>query len=358
MVANSMWDPEWQAAFSLADRAAVEDGRWWEGEPIWVAAERRGLVTASSFWPGSEAEIAGVRPTYWGRYDATAVDEARVDEALGWLDLPAAKRPRLDHALFRRAGRGRPRLRPGVAGDRERRWRTSTRMLARLRAGVAARGLEGSVDWIVVSDHGMTEVDAAAYDRARGLVAVADVAHRRPLGLRSAAAAAGHGGGGPRARSPTPIPTCTWRARARCPSGSTTAPTGASRDARRLGRRRLDDLRHPCRAASGRARRFPRGAHGYDPAERDMHGIFVAAGPSFRRGLATPPLDNVDVYPLLARLLGIPAAPNDGDPRATAGCSSSARPRAGTASLDRARSCPLGFWVTLFSWVNPGTRRQ
>ena len=49
-----------------------------------------------------------------------------------------------------------------------------------------------------------------------------------------------------------------------------------------------------------------------------MHGIFVAAGPSFRKGITTPPLDNVDVYPLLARVLGIPSAPNDGNPAATA----------------------------------------
>ena len=48
-----------------------------------------------------------------------------------------------------------------------------------------------------------------------------------------------------------------------------------------------------------------------------MHGIFVAAGPSFSKGITTPPLDNVDVYPLLARLLGIPAAPNDGNPETT-----------------------------------------
>ena len=62
---------------------------------------------------------------------------------------------------------------------------------------------------------------------------------------------------------------------------------------------------------------FPRGNHGYDPAERDMHGIFIAAGPSFKKGITTPPLDNVDVYPLLTRLLGIPPAPNDGNPKST-----------------------------------------
>ncbi|MEO7794961.1 MAG: alkaline phosphatase family protein, partial [Thermoanaerobaculia bacterium] len=100
IVANSMWDPEWKATFSLADRSTVEDGRWWEGEPIWVGAERRGLVTASSFWPGSESAVGGVRPTYWKRFDSTVSDEARVDEVLGWLDLAPEKRPRLITLYF------------------------------------------------------------------------------------------------------------------------------------------------------------------------------------------------------------------------------------------------------------------
>ena len=66
------------------------------------------------------------------------------------------------------------------------------------------------------------------------------------------------------------------------------------------------------------ARRPPgsRGSHGYDPALPSMQAVFVARGPSFRQGLLLPRFDNVDVYPLLARLTGITAAPNDGDPQA------------------------------------------
>ena len=44
-----------------------------------------------------------------------------------------------------------------------------------------------------------------------------------------------------------------------------------------------------------------------------MAAVFVAHGPAFRRGVAVPTFDSVDVYPLLARLLGVKAAPNDGD---------------------------------------------
>ena len=61
-----------------------------------------------------------------------------------------------------------------------------------------------------------------------------------------------------------------------------------------------------------------RGSHGFDPALPSMRAIFIASGPSFRSGLVVPAINNVDVYPLLASLLGLEPRDNDGDPRALA----------------------------------------
>ena len=44
-----------------------------------------------------------------------------------------------------------------------------------------------------------------------------------------------------------------------------------------------------------------------------MQAIFVAHGPAFRAGAKVPAFPNVDVYPLMTHLLGLPAAANDGD---------------------------------------------
>lgn len=317
IVANSMWDPEWKAAFSLADRSAVEDGRWWEGEPIWVTAERRGLVTASSFWPGSEAAIGGVRPTYWGRYDDTVPDEKRVDEVLAWLDLPAEKRPRLVTLYFDEPdggghafGPNSPQAGAAVAHV--------DALLARLRAGVAARGLDDSVDWIVVSDHGMTPVDAGKSIVLADFVDLAGVAIDdlsvfgllRPQPGTEEAIVRALTGAHPHlhaARKGAMPERLHYRAHRRIPEIVVWADPGWT----------IYGTRADLAAASAKSDP-PRGAHGYDPAERDMHGIFVAAGPSFKKGITTPPLDNVDVYPLLARLLGVPPAPNDGNPASTA----------------------------------------
>jgi hypothetical protein len=64
--------------------------------------------------------------------------------------------------------------------------------------------------------------------------------------------------------------------------------------------------------------RFSLGMHGYDPQVASMHGVFVASGPAFRRDAVVPALDSVDVYNVLARVLGVRPAPNDGNPSVTA----------------------------------------
>jgi predicted AlkP superfamily pyrophosphatase or phosphodiesterase len=66
------------------------------------------------------------------------------------------------------------------------------------------------------------------------------------------------------------------------------------------------------REAIARRPNRTRGSHGYDPALPSMRALFVAHGPAFRRGAVLPAFDNVHVYPLLARLLGVSEAPNDG----------------------------------------------
>jgi predicted AlkP superfamily pyrophosphatase or phosphodiesterase len=55
------------------------------------------------------------------------------------------------------------------------------------------------------------------------------------------------------------------------------------------------------------------GAHGYDPQAPEMAAIFIAHGPAFRSGVTLEMFDNVSVYPLLARLIGITPETNQGD---------------------------------------------
>lgn len=54
------------------------------------------------------------------------------------------------------------------------------------------------------------------------------------------------------------------------------------------------------------------GDHGYEVDNPSMEPIFVAVGPSFQRKFVAENFSNIDVYPLVCQLLGLPPGPNNG----------------------------------------------
>jgi hypothetical protein len=44
-----------------------------------------------------------------------------------------------------------------------------------------------------------------------------------------------------------------------------------------------------------------------------MKALFVATGPDIRAGVTVAPFENVNVYPLIAKILDLPAGQIDGD---------------------------------------------
>ena len=49
-----------------------------------------------------------------------------------------------------------------------------------------------------------------------------------------------------------------------------------------------------------------RGTHGFDPVQfKTMWAIFYAAGPNVRAGAQITPFENVDVFPFMAKILGL-----------------------------------------------------
>src|SRR5687768_8142001 len=91
IIENNIYD--FGTTFSLGKREEVQNSRWWLGEPIWVTAEKQGQRAGAFFFPGTETEIKGVRPTFWKQYEHELPNEQRVDTILSWLDLPLEERP-------------------------------------------------------------------------------------------------------------------------------------------------------------------------------------------------------------------------------------------------------------------------
>ncbi len=308
IVGNTMFDPEFNARFRMSDRGAVEDGRWWGGEPIWVTAERQGQKCGIFFWVGSEAEIAGVRPTYWKRYDSMIPNAERVAQALAWLDLPAAQRPRFVALYFsdadhfgHRHGPDSPEVIKAI--------QELDGTLGSLLQGLETRGIFERVNIIVVADHGMSAtskerviylrdyVDLSAVEVIDGSPAVT----LRPLQnneeeiYRALAHAHPHM---QVYRKDTMPARFHYTRHRRIPPLLCLADDGWTINTR---------------AASDTSRSFwDNGAHGYDNLLPSMRATFIAHGPAFRKGLAAQPFQNIHVYDLIAHILRLQPAPNDG----------------------------------------------
>lgn len=308
IVHNTIHDRETGRIFRLSDRAEVADGRWWGGVPIWARAARAGLRTATLFWHGSEAEIAGQRPHDWLAYDERMLPGERVARVLAWLDRPPPARPHFVTLYFELVdtighadGPRGARLDAAVAAiDRE---------VGRLRAGLAARGLDRIANLVVVSDHGMAATSPRRVARLDRVVAPARIRVRSTGQVVGVDPEPGH-------------EAAVHAALVRGHRGFRCWPRESLPQRFRYGR-------HPrvprivCLADAGwtvvtdaeAAARVRRGgAHGYDPDHPSMRALFIAHGPAFRRATRVPVLEAREVHQVLAGALGIDAGVPAPDP--------------------------------------------
>jgi len=93
IVANSFWDPTREQTYVYSQTQSNSDGSWYSGTPLWVLAEQQGMRSACLFWPGSEAEIQGKRPSYYLHFDDNLDDEKARRAGGCVLKLPPELRP-------------------------------------------------------------------------------------------------------------------------------------------------------------------------------------------------------------------------------------------------------------------------
>ena len=310
IVNNTMYDAQ-LGKFSLGNRKAVSDGRWWaEGMPLWETADRYGLRTATMFWPGSEADIHGRHPDYWKPYDGNVTPTQRVDQILAWLDLPPDRRPSfatlyfdaVDHAGHH-DGPDSPQVDQAL--------RETDQALARLVQGLKQRGLFDHINLIVLADHGMASVPlehSVLIERELNLDDVQVVSLGILAGFNPKP---GHDFAAIEAKLERPHPHMRCWDKARVP-----ARLAYGHNPRVPQLLCLADVGWRITTAdylASHAGHVSLGEHGYDNAAPQMRALFVAHGPAFRDGVTVPSFPNVDVYPLMVHLLGLPPQPSDGD---------------------------------------------
>lgn len=308
IVNNTMRDTA-LGKFTTANRDAVRDGRWWaQAEPIWITAQRHGLRTATLFWPGSEAEIHGAWADHWFAFDDALTSRQRVDKLLSWIDEPGPK-PVFDTLYFDAVDHAGHEYGPDSA-ELDAALREVDDALGYLVAQLRRRGLYETTNLIVLSDHGMADVprgNIVFADEETDLDALAEVSYgvvatfdAKP-GVDSTHAVA-------RLLGPHAHMHCyrkgdlparlDYGKNPRVPDFVCLADTGWSITSHKV--------------LAERTTPMSRGEHGYDNLDPSMRALFVARGPAFRPGSRIAPFPNVDVYPLLAHLLGLQPLPNDG----------------------------------------------
>ncbi len=293
------------------------ESRWWGGEPIWVTAEKQNVRTAAMFWLGSEAKIKGKRPTHWTPYEHNKPHKERVDKILSWLALPEAERPRLLTLYFSDVDSAMHRYGPETPEEGNAILKVDN-SIADLRAGIAELGLTDQVNLVVVSDHGMTKVDPDF------IVYLDDY-----IDLDKVFVPAFHSKDGPRGGPFTHLFVKD--------DGDVDVIYNKLKDAdRRIKVYKRADIPKEwhlnnndrtgdifvvtdeggmifARSLKSVYRYPPTGMHGYDRFAQDMQASFIAAGPSFKKGIKAKPIENVEVYGIVARALGIKPAKTDGN---------------------------------------------
>ena len=315
IVENSVFDTSTGVTFSMSNREEVQNGRWWLGEPIWITAEKQGQKTAPFFWPGSEAKISGISPTYWKPYDGQVSDDSRVDQVLSWLDLPLGKRPTFLTLYFSDVDNAGHEFSPDSSETRDAVLKVDGEVV-RLVAGLKSRGIFSQVNLIIVSDHGMATQDPKntiildeLFDTrlAEKILWTAEITSIFPKeGKEDAIFNMLKAKLPPQARvyRKTEMP-----ARFHYSNSPRIAPLLVLPDEgwTLTTRERFEEAK-----AKGRSNGL-RGGHGYDNALTSMRAIFIAHGSAFKKGVVLEPFENVQVYNVMARILGLKPAPNDGN---------------------------------------------
>ncbi len=294
--------------FATGNDPAVRDARWFTGEPIWATAEKQGVRSAAYFWPGSEAAIGGVRPHWYYPFDVTTSRATRVTRVLEWLGMPEDSAPRFVGVYFSDVDTDSHNFGPMSAQTDSAIAKVDSAVGA-IVDGIATLGAADRVDVVVVSDHGMTEINAERTIALDDYVSMdsLDVGDWSPVAtiipkpgrMEYVYNALVHANPHMKVYRKGDLP-----ARLHYNTGAHVTPIVVLAD---------EGWSIATRAAAAKTPRDRTyGAHGYDNQLLSMGATFIAAGPDIRRGVTVPPFANVHVYSLLAQLLHLRPARTDG----------------------------------------------
>ena len=299
IIANHFENPFTGEIYKLGDSVAVTNSKWYLGEPFWTTAERQGVISASYFWPGSEQKLSYRHPTYYETYDHFRPHKTSVDGVIEWLQLPYEKRPHFITLYFHDTDDAGHDFGPNSENVNKAIVSLDS-VIGYLYERLEKINMKDSVNVILLSDHGMTEIDTSRVIRVDKILEgfnykiggtkpvmtiqpekenfeeIFDLLKRNEFHYK--------------VYKKENLPDFYhYNENPFIYSIILVADLGWSLTNEQMFEEMITS----------------KGNHGYDNNHTDMHGIFIAAGPAFKNHYKTGTIWNIDVYPLLCRLFGI-----------------------------------------------------
>jgi len=309
LVNNTYWNPDTQHRYSMGDPESRYDPAYYGGEPIWATAQRQGVKAGVVYWVGSDIAIGGVYPTYYRNWDEDPhwTFEERVDELVRYLTLPEKERPHLVMGYF-----DEPDHQGHVFGPNSPETKAMCAhmdsLMCSLYKRLMALPIADKINFVVTGDHGMTEISPERF-----------IDESEVLPQEWVIRSMGH------------TPTSIWAVEGYADSIYNRLSKVEHLNVWRHGEvpERLnygtsnhlgDIIVSPDLGWQfGRRPSHNHGTHGFDCTETDMLIAFRAVGPDFKVAYDAPCTEgepssfrNIDLYPMICKLLGIKPAPVDG----------------------------------------------
>lgn len=296
LVSNTFYRPEDMKKYRISDRSVVEDGAWYGGTPIWVHAENQGMRAASLFWVGSEADVKGVRPSQYYRYNKYFPYKKRLKQVDKWLKAPAEMRPHFITLYFsvvdtkgHAYGPESDQVRDAVLEVDE--------IIGKLWKNLQKTDLD--VNLIIVSDHGMQQTKNDMPIFLKGLTDLSDYEIAPSSGVINLLYAKNEA-----VDIDKTIKELKVKANGQfMVYKAEEVPEHLHfSDNERIGDIVVYSLA-PYVFGNPNWKPSP-GAHGFDPYQtKDVHGIFYAIGPHFKSGVSLDSFENIHVFPLIMDML-------------------------------------------------------
>jgi predicted AlkP superfamily pyrophosphatase or phosphodiesterase len=301
LVDNSFYDRNRKESYSSGNKAKVADASWYGGTPLWVLAEQNKMLSASFYWVASEAPIKGLNPTYYYVYNDKIDINTRIRTLVEWLKLPPAKRPHLITFYMPQVDHAGHVYGP-ESPEVEKEVHFVDSAVYELTKAVKTTGLK--VNYVFVSDHGMTKIDRenpihmpSAIDTSKFIISGDGIMVH--LFAKSAIDIQGT------------YDNLKAEAKDYKVYLSTNMPANLHYGKADDKYDRIGDIilipNWPKVFNIHNYKMNNIGTHGFNPfTVPEMHATFYAWGPAFKGHVTVAPFKNVDIFPLVNSILSLP----------------------------------------------------